>query len=125
MAGSPGSKYYDKFLKYTVSMQNADGDIVLDDENFRLLSLLKQTQSISRAAKELPISYRKAWGKLKTLEEKMGFPIIIKSRGGEKGGKTQLTEDGLRLINAYEDLYDNFNRQVKELTKEFFKKINR
>ncbi len=124
MAGSPGSKYYDKFLQYTVSMINADGDIVLDDENFKLLIHLRKEKSIKKASQNLSISYRKAWGKLKTLESKLGFSLIIKSRGGECGGQTLLTEDGLRLIEAYEELNEKFNQEVKALTKEFFRKIN-
>jgi molybdate transport repressor ModE-like protein len=125
MAGSPGSKYYDKFLKYTVSIVNTDGAVVLDDENFQLLLAIRETHSLVDAAKKLTMSYRKAWGKLKALEMQLGFALLVSSRGGQHGGKTELSEDGVLLIRAYEELNANFNDEVKKLTKDFFRKINK
>ncbi len=124
MAGSPGSKYYDKFLKYTVSIVNTDGAIILDDENFQLLLAIRDTSSLVDAAKKLHISYRKAWGKLKKLEQNLGFHLLVTSRGGQHGGKTELSDEGKTLIEAYEELNMRFNEEVKKLTKEFFRKIN-
>ena len=124
MAGSLGSKYYDKFLKYTVSIVNTDGNVILDDENFKLLLAIRNTKSLMQASKDLHMSYRKAWGKLNILETQLGFSLLKTSRGGQHGGQTSLTDDGTLLIEAYEDLNLQFNSEVKKLTKQFFNRIN-
>jgi molybdate transport system regulatory protein len=125
MAGSKGSKYYDIFLKYEVWLEDIDKNLIISQRSLELLKLIKETGSLKAAAEEFGISYRKAWGDLKEAEEKLGFVLLDKKRGGQFGGTSELTEDGLNLIKAFEELNEDFNESIKKVTKKFFHKINK
>jgi molybdate transport system regulatory protein len=125
MAGQRGSKYYDIFLKQQVQLVTKEDDLIINEEGFRLLVEIKKEQSIVAAARNLNISYRKAWGLLREIESVLGFNLVGKHRGGKAGGKTDLTEEGLELIEAYLILKTELEEKVHDPVKKFFKKINK
>jgi molybdate transport system regulatory protein len=57
--------------------------------------------SLSHAALELGMSYRRAWALLQDLGRAFGEPVAITSVGGRAGGGAQLTPFAHRLIAAY------------------------
>jgi molybdate transport system regulatory protein len=67
----------------------------------RLLECVHRHGSINQAAKELGQPYRKAWASLVTMEERLGFKLLDKRAGGDSGGGTQLTPEGLNFLNRY------------------------
>jgi molybdenum-dependent DNA-binding transcriptional regulator ModE len=73
MAGPRGSKYYDIFLKQQLELVTKDDDLIINEEGFRLLVEVRKEQSIVAAARNLNISYRKAWGS--------GIPACRKTQG--------------------------------------------
>lgn len=125
MAGSKGSKYYNIFLNYEVWLEDINQKLIISERSLKLLKLVKETGSLKAAADEFGISYRKAWGDLKESEEKLGFLLLDRKRGGQHGGKSDLTSDGEDLVQAYEELYTDFNASIKKVTKKFFHKINK
>lgn len=124
MAGSKGSKYYNVFLTYQLDLETVKGSKILDCEGFQLLVVIDTLQSIVAAAKEMKVSYRKAWGIIKKVEDQLGFPLVIKERGGADGGRTYLSEEGKELIDAYSELTTQFDRSINDITRRFFRKIN-
>jgi len=125
MAGPLGSKYYDIFLKQQLQLVTKDDDLVINEEGFRLLVEVGKEQSIVAAAKNMKISYRKAWGLLREIESVLGFSLVGKHRGGKSGGKTDLTDEGLELIDAYNSLKTELEEKVHDSIKNFFKKVNK
>jgi len=125
MAGPKGSKYYDVFLKYQINLETVDDETILDWEGFGLLNAIRKTGSLSLAAAEMSMSYRKAWGIIKEVEDKLGFNLVEKHRGGTEGGYTDLTQEGNELTNAYNELTNQFNTSMKEITRKFFWTINK
>jgi molybdate transport system regulatory protein len=71
-----------------------------------LLDLIDRHGSLRQAAKELGISYRAAWGKLRKTEEVLGFKLIDK---GES------YKEGYRLTEAGRQIKENFARWYKEV----------
>lgn len=124
MAGPRGSKYYDIFLRQQLQLVTKDNDTVINEEGFRLLAEVKKEQSIVAAAKNLGISYRKAWGLLKEIESVLRIQLTGKHRGGKAGGKTDLTPEGIELIDAYLNLKTELEEKVHDSIKNFFKKVN-
>ena len=124
MAGSKGSKYYDIFLKFKVWLENTKGQGILGDGKFELLEMIDKHGSLSAAAEEMGISYRKAWGNVKEAEEKLGFLLVEKHRGGAHGGNSVLTAEGKKLIKAYKELLVEFDQSIYQITKKFFGKLN-
>ena len=84
----------------------ADGKLVMSDYRVRLLEVIAETGSLSRAAESLRLSYRRAWGKLKELEENLGHPLVASESGGSTGGKTILTDEALAFVRAYRRFQD-------------------
>jgi len=125
MAGSKGSKYYNVFLNYRLNLSDVDGNEVLDWEGFKLLAEIDRVNSIVAAANEMKISYRKAWGIVNRVERKLGFPLVIKKRGGAEGGHTYLSEEGHQLIDGYIELSSQFDNSISDIAKKFFRKINK
>jgi molybdate transport system regulatory protein len=58
-----------------------------------LLEAIDKYGSINQAAKEINISYRKAWGYIKAMEERLGFKLIERRTGGKNGGGAIITNE--------------------------------
>ncbi len=64
----------------------------------QLLEQIEKQGSLNKAAKELGMSYRAAWGRLKNTEEVLGDSLVLKTRG-RKG--CSLTPLGERVLEDY------------------------
>lgn len=124
MAGQKGSKYYNIFLDYSIRLEHKKRGNLLDEYKFSLLNKVKETGSLKAAADELGVSYRKAWGNVEDIEKGLGFKLLERQRGGAQGGKTTLTNDGERLIEAHQELRKEFNEAIYKITKKFFHSLN-
>jgi molybdate transport system regulatory protein len=69
-----------------------------------LLEHIEASGSLSQAARELGMSYRRAWLLLDDLNHVLEEPVSTASVGGAGGGGARLTEFGRRLIAAYREL---------------------
>jgi molybdate transport system regulatory protein len=91
-----------------------DGQPFLGDGRFRLLSAIQRKGSINAAAKDLGISYRKAWAQLQAMEELSPFPLMDRRTGGVGGGSSHLTPETLELLKRFEKLRDQVNRKADQ-----------
>lgn len=85
--------------KLWLSSKNIEG--VFGDGKWRLLEAIDRTGSLREASKSLRISYRKAWGDLNKAQDALNVALVEKQRGGNIGGKTTLTSEGKKWIEAY------------------------
>ena len=69
----------------------------------QLLDKIEECGSLRKAAEEMCMSYRAAWGKIKRTEEILGFKLIQKERGNKTGYR--LTEAARALKKSYRDWY--------------------
>ena len=92
---------------------------VYGDGRQKLLELVDKYKSLSRAAREMGIAYRAAWGKIKTSESALGRKLLTTQVGGRKGGGSELT-DYAREISLK---YKLFRDQVKQFAEERFVEI--
>jgi len=123
MAGPKGSKYYDIFLSHQVQLVTEE-ETLISEEGFRLLLEIGKELSIVAAARNLGISYRKAWGLLREIEYNLGFHLVGKRRGGKAGGRTTFTPEGAELLDAYQELVRNLESTDRESVRTFFRRIN-
>ena len=79
-----------------------------------LLEAIDKHGSINRAAKEIDISYRKAWGYIKAMEERLGMKLIIRQTGGRNGGGATLTEGARDFLKKYRMLEEGIREIVDE-----------
>jgi molybdate transport system regulatory protein len=69
-----------------------------------LLQLIGETGSISKAAKSMGMSYKKAWDLVDHLNSKGQKPYVLSHKGGQKGGGAELTPTGKKVVTAYNSL---------------------
>lgn len=59
--------------------------------------------SLSQAARELGMSYRRAWQLLESLNSSFREPVALSAKGGRGGGGARLTPFGRVLIRVYRE----------------------
>ncbi|WP_290899517.1 winged helix-turn-helix domain-containing protein [Ferroglobus sp.] len=101
-------------LKFRIWIEK-DGEFLMGKGGAEILKAIKKHGSISKASKELEMSYRYVWGYIKKMEEKLGNRIVETKRGGEKGGESSLTELAEKLLEIYEEAEKAFERKIEEL----------
>ena len=88
-----------------LSLQS-DQETVLDEVDAMLLQALAEKSSLTGAAREVEISYRNAWDRIRRIEARSGKKILESSTGGPEGGSSRLTEDGQALLREYRRVKD-------------------
>lgn len=96
-----------------------DGKPVFGRGRRFLLEAIDKHGSINRAAKEINISYRKAWSYIKAMEERLGIKLVERKSGGKNGGGATLTENARDFLRKYELM----EAGIKDIVDERFIKI--
>ena len=86
-----------------------------------LLETIKRSGSISQAARDVGMSYRRAWLLINSLNTSFQESVVISSTGGAGGGGARLTEFGERLLDSYRAL----ERDIAELSEARLKDITK
>jgi len=69
-----------------------------------LLEAIARTGSLSQAARDIGMSYRRAWLLIDSMNADFDTRVISATVGGSGGGGTQLTSFGRVLVQAYRNL---------------------
>jgi len=85
----------------------SDKHVLLGEGRVHLLKAIEKTGSLSKAAKSLNISYKKAWHLIDSVNKSAKKPVTINSTGGKGGGGAELTDYGKSLILAFDDINKN------------------
>ena len=81
------------------------GDLIaLGPGKVDLLESIDQEGSISQAARERQLSYRRAWDMVNTMNQCFKQPLVASITGGKGGGGAQLTTTGEKVIHLYRDM---------------------
>ena len=81
-------------------------DSALGPGKIALLESIEATGSLSQAARELGMSYRRAWLLLDDVNRMFTDPATTASVGGTGGGGAQLTDLGRAIVRAYREIED-------------------
>ena len=93
-------------IKSRIWIEEGD-NVLLGEGRVRLLKAIDKTGSLSKAAKSLQISYKKAWTLIDAVNKSSRQPVTVTSIGGEGGGGAILTEYGKKLIIAFDEINKN------------------
>ena len=104
-------------LKLQIWFEDAGGE-GFGRGRIRLLMLIDELGSLSKAAKQLGMSYRGAWGKLKKAEAVLGFALV--EAAGSKRDGYRLSAAGKRLVEAYNGLFADAQAYVEHRASEIF-----
>jgi molybdate transport system regulatory protein len=98
-------------IKFKIWVEK-DGHVLFGEGREQLLRSIDKCNGLYGAAKQLKMSYRAAWGKIKVTEERIGKKIV--EVGDDK--KMHLTEDAKEYMEAFDQLerdVDFFLRQYR------------
>jgi molybdate transport system regulatory protein len=85
-------------------------DIAVGPGKVDLLEAIAKTGSITSAARELEMSYRRAWLLVDTMNRCFRSPLVETATGGKRGGGTRLTTLGEDVIQRYRRIERNAAR---------------
>lgn len=79
----------------------AGGQTLAGATRIALLTAIRDTGSITGAAKAVGISYKAAWDAVDAMNNLAGEALVVRAAGGKGGGGTTLTPCALRLIETF------------------------
>jgi len=101
-------------VEYRVWLKK-NGRFLIGEGRAKLLRLIKEYNSISKAAEKMGMSYRHAWGTIKKIESALGEKILVSERGGQEGGTSKLTPAGELLLRKFENQCRMIDDQIRGL----------
>ncbi|MEZ5197732.1 MAG: LysR family transcriptional regulator [Bacteroidales bacterium] len=111
-------------FNYKIWLSTDKDEGILGDGKWQILKAIEQHGSLKAATKALGITYRRTWGDLKKIEEVLGFAILEKERGGKDGGKSSLTPEGKKLVQAFDEFHEKVDVQIEQAFEEFRNKLS-
>ena len=87
-----------------------------------LLERIRSLGSITRAAKSINMSYRRAWELVESMNRQARTPLVVASTGGKGGGGAVLTEAGEKAFAIFKRMdadFQRFKARQSEKLKEF------
>ncbi len=90
-----------------------------------LLEGIKTYRSVSEAARQMGLSYRRAWLLLDSLNKSFDMPATVNSVGGRGGGGAEVTPFGVLLIERYREVERKLNEVARDRLEEIRTRVNR
>ncbi|THU04551.1 LysR family transcriptional regulator [Lampropedia puyangensis] len=91
-----------------------DAVIAIGPGKVELLEAIASAGSISGAARQLGMSYRRAWLLLEELNTSLTSPAVVTATGGARGGGASLTEVGQAVIAHYRAIEDKASKAAAQ-----------
>ena len=88
-------------IKYKMWLEK-ENRVIYGEGRQQLLEAVARTGSLAAAARELGMSYRAAWGRMKASEKRLGFTLVEPGPQGRRG--MQLTSQAKDFIRRYAEL---------------------
>ena len=109
-------------LRYKLWLEK-EGEKVFGDGPIDILRRVERTGSLRKAAEEINMSYSQAWNLMKSLEKRLGFPLLKRRVGGERGGGSEVTAEARELMAKYEIFCQRAAQSLNSLYREVFEKF--
>jgi molybdate transport system regulatory protein len=88
-----------------------------------LLEAIRDTGSISAAARRLRMSYRRAWMLVDDLNRRLAKPVVQAAPGGKAGGGATLSPTGHKLVGLYREIERKALHHTSAATRSLLKLI--
>jgi molybdate transport system regulatory protein len=93
---------------------------VLGPGRIELLGHIDRLHSISAAARQMKMSYRRAWTLVKSINDAARQPLVEVTTGGPGGGGAALTPAGRQALRFYQELARQLDRTAKACIRSHF-----
>jgi molybdate transport system regulatory protein len=91
---------------------NWDGLFLMGPNYLRFLAAVDQTGTIREGGRAVGWSYRTCLNRLRRMEQVLGRPVLVTSRGGKAGGGARLTPEARRFVR----IFSQWQREVERLS---------
>ena len=105
-------------IRMRMWLENEDGEVIFGSGRSALIENIAEYGSLKKAAYEMRISYRAAWGKLKETENRLGDSLVEKAGANKEG--YNLTELGKKLNDLYKVWFDRVEEFAKKEAEDIF-----
>lgn len=95
-----------------------DGKKFFGPGRAQLLIMIDKNGSLSKAAKEMGMSYRKAWAMVEDMNQRGKQPYVELHKGGTQGGGAELTETGKKVLATFQKMNDKITQTVQQHSEE-------
>jgi molybdate transport system regulatory protein len=79
-------------------------EIALGPGKIELLRWIQETGSITEAARQMGMSYMRAWKLIQTMNQCFKEPVVVAMRGGQQKGGAGLTDAGSKALGLYQKM---------------------
>ena len=101
-------------------IEDEKGHPVIGGGRILILDKIGELGSIRAVADDLKMSYRAVWGKIRATEQRLGIQLIETSPGGGKNRGARLTPEAEQLIEMFNQLAEQGNKQADEIFRKVF-----
>ena len=98
-----------------------DSKSFLGKGRIELLKKIDKYGSISKAAKDMKMSYKAAWDLVDIINKLAKENVVEKISGGKGGGGSVVTEYGKKLIALFDEAEEKYKQSLKDI-EEFLNK---
>ncbi|MGI6031701.1 MAG: winged helix-turn-helix domain-containing protein [Eubacteriales bacterium] len=101
-------------------IETDEGEKAFGEGPWRLLKKVEETGSLNQAAKRLNMSYTRAVDIMKRAESSLGFPLLIREKGGAGGGGSVITPEARAYMRKYERFWEETRLAVAQIYRDIF-----
>lgn len=98
----------------------SNGEKLFGKGRIELLERIQNTGSISKAAKEMKMSYRQAWQMVNEMNLRATSSLVEKKMGGKEGGGAKLTAEGKNAIAKFHDMNQKIDAFIQNEIRQMF-----
>jgi len=112
-------------IRSKIWIEDEKGKVLFGAGRLTILEAVERHGSILAAAKELHMSYRAVWGKIRATEKRMGRSLLERKTGGSQGGGSELTPLGKALVERFRKLQTLTDNAAQSLFENFVEEFGR
>ena len=97
-------------VRSKIWIENANGQVIFGLGRYRILDAIRRSGSMNAAAKELHMSYRAVWMRVRSSEERIGKELLIR-----EGKGSRLTPFAENLMKQYRRMLSVVQTETDEV----------
>ena len=91
-----------------------NGSAAMGPGKAELITRINTTGSISAAAREMGMSYRRAWQLVEAINKSFREPVVVTATGGKRGGGASVTDFGRALVAQFHAMEDKASSAIAD-----------